>query len=156
MYDCAYRPHTGGAGGLHCGLLVRRSIAEPSDPIFYLTHAPEAATLDQLVRIAGTRWSIESLFEQGKGEVGLDQYEVCSWTGWHRHITTAMLALADLAAVQKDAVGGCGPEKPGRGLAAISRPSRRAGDARGSAPGGANNAPEHRGGRASGSKHCRG
>ena len=76
---------------------------------FYLTHAPEATTLDELVRVAGTRWSIESLFEQAKGEVGLDEYEVRSWVGWHRHITLAMFALAYLSAVRKGAIGGSGP-----------------------------------------------
>jgi SRSO17 transposase len=61
------------------------------------------------VRIAGTRWSIESLFEQAKGEVGLDHYEVRSGVGWHRHITLAMLALAYLAVLRKAAAGGYGP-----------------------------------------------
>ena len=118
LYDWAFLPHAGGAKGFRCGLLVRRSLADPSDVTFYLTHAPEVTTLDELVKIAGSRWSIESLFEESKGEVGLDQYEVRSWVGWHRHITFAMLALAYLAAVRKGAIGGCGPEKPGRGLAA--------------------------------------
>jgi hypothetical protein len=81
---------------------------------FYLTHAPEGTTLAELVRIAGTRWSIESLFEQAKGEVGLDHYEVRSWVGWHRHITLAMLALAYLAALRKAAAGGCGLRGPRR------------------------------------------
>ena len=121
LYDWAFLPHAGGAKGFRCGLLVRRSLADPSDLTYYLTHAPEATTLDALVKIAGTRWSIESLFEDSKGEVGLDQYEVRSWVGWHRHITFAMLALAYLAAVRKGAIGGCGPEKPRRRLAAPDR-----------------------------------
>ena len=32
-----------------------------------------------------------------KGQVGLDHYQVRGWTGWHRFITLAMLALAYLA-----------------------------------------------------------
>jgi phosphopantothenoylcysteine synthetase/decarboxylase len=51
------------------------------------------------VRIAGTRWSIEEAFQTAKGQVGLDHYQVRTWTGWHRHITLAMLALAFLAAI---------------------------------------------------------
>jgi hypothetical protein len=46
--------------------------------------------------VAGTRWTIECCFEAAKGEVGLDQYEVRSWHGWHRHITLAMTAHAYL------------------------------------------------------------
>ena len=60
------------------------------------------------MRVAGTRWTIEACFEAAKGEVGLDQYEVRSWTGWHRHVTLAMLAHAYLAVLRKVAVGGKG------------------------------------------------
>jgi SRSO17 transposase len=118
LYDWAWLEHRGAAAGFRCALLVRRSIAKPEEMTFYLTHAPEATTLDALVRVAGTRWSIESLFEQAKGEVGLDQYEVRSWVGWHRHITLAMFALAYLSAVRKGAIGGSGPGRPGRRAAA--------------------------------------
>jgi hypothetical protein len=71
--------------------------------------------------VAGTRWTIESCFEAAKGEVGLDEYEVRSWTGWHRHVTLAMLAHAYLAAVRKVAVGGRATARPGRGPAAADR-----------------------------------
>jgi SRSO17 transposase len=73
-YDWTYIPHSGGAPGFQCGLLVRRSIADPTELTFYLTHAPKDTALAKLVQVAGLRWPIESLFEQGKGEVGLDQY----------------------------------------------------------------------------------
>ncbi|WP_327041066.1 hypothetical protein OG400_27385 [Micromonospora ureilytica] len=39
---------------------------------------------------------MEELFQTGKGQVGLDHYQVRSWTVWHRSITLAMLALAVL------------------------------------------------------------
>ena len=118
LYDWARVPHRGGAAGFRCALLVRRSIAKPEEVTFYLTHAPDGTPLDELVRVAGTRWSIESLFEHAKGEVGLDQYEVRSWVGWHRHITLAMFALAYLSVVRKGAIGGSGPGRPGRRPAA--------------------------------------
>jgi SRSO17 transposase len=47
--------------------------------------------------VAGTRWAVEEGFEQAKGEVGLDHYEVRKWPGWYRHITLALLAHAFLA-----------------------------------------------------------
>jgi SRSO17 transposase len=127
LYDWACVPYPGGAPGFRCALLVRRSIAKPTELAFYLTHAPEGTTLDELVRIAGKRWAIESLFEQAKGEVGLGHYEVRSWVGWHRHVTLVMLALAYLAAVRRAAAGGCGPGEAGQRLAAAD-------DARGQAP----------------------
>ena len=57
-----------------------------------------------LVRVAGTRWVVESCFEAGKGEVGLDHYEVRSWTGWYRHITLSMWALALLTGLRAGAL----------------------------------------------------
>jgi SRSO17 transposase len=63
---------------------------------YYMVGAPAETTLAEIARAAGTRWSIETGFEAAKGEVGLDQYEVRSWHGWHRHVTLAMLAHAFL------------------------------------------------------------
>ncbi len=80
-----------------------------------------AQKLAQLARVAGTRWTIESCFEAAKGEVGLDQYEVRSWTGWHRHITLAMLAHAYLATLRKAALGGRRPAQPRRRATAHNR-----------------------------------
>ena len=78
--------------------------------------------LADLVQVAGTRWAIEACFEAAKGEVGLDQYEVRSWTGWHRHVTLAMLAHAYLAVLRKVAVGGRAHARPGGGPAPAHRP----------------------------------
>ena len=51
-----------------------------------------------MARIAGRRrWAMEESFAQSKSEVGLDQYEVRSWVGWHWHMTLAMTAQALLA-----------------------------------------------------------
>src|SRR3954449_4324886 len=65
-YDWTYIPHSGAAPGFQCGLLVRRSIADPTELTFDLTHAPKDTALAKLVQVAGLRWPIESLFEQGK------------------------------------------------------------------------------------------
>jgi hypothetical protein len=122
LYGWAFLPYRGGAPpGWGKGLLVRRKLDEPDELTFYLTLAPEGTDLATLVRVAGTRWTIESCFEAAKGEVGLDEYEVRSWTGWHRHVTLAMLAHAYLAVVREAAVGGRGGARPGRGAAAADR-----------------------------------
>jgi len=80
--------------------LFRRSVAKPEDLAYYLCLAPEEATMRDLVKAAGQRWSIECCFEAAKQETGLDEYEVRSWHGWHRHITLSMLALAFLSVVR--------------------------------------------------------
>lgn len=124
LYDWAwlsYRSDT--AQGWKKGLLIRRRIAKPGEFAFYLTLSPEESTLADLVRVAGTRWIIEGCFEAAKGETGLDQYEVRSWTGWHRHVTLAMLAHAYLAVLRRAAVGGRGDPRSRRRAA----PAHRAG-----------------------------
>jgi SRSO17 transposase len=83
-------------------LLVRRSISDRTDVTAYVTFAPTATTLPHLVRVAGMRWTVEESIQTGKGEVGLDHYEVRSWTGWYRHITLAMWAQAFLAVVRAE------------------------------------------------------
>jgi len=75
-------------------LLVRRSLSTPTELTAYGVFAPHATPLQEVVRVAGSRWTVESGFEEAKGEVGLDQYEVRSWTAWYRHMTLAMWALA--------------------------------------------------------------
>ena len=82
------------------GLLVRRSISDHDDLAYYFTKAPKGTHVKTLVRIAGCRWAIEECFEQAKQETGLDEYEVRSWVGWHRHITLSMLAHATLAVIR--------------------------------------------------------
>ena len=117
MYDWAYRQYPSLQPGWN--LLVRRSIAEPDKLTYYLTFAPEDTPVSTLVHVAGTRWTIESCFEAAKSEVGLDQYEVRTWTAWHRHVTLAMLALAFLTVVRAAAIGGTGNRRsPGRPPAA--------------------------------------
>jgi SRSO17 transposase len=105
LYDWAYRAFAGAAPGWRQGLLVRRSLSKADELAFYLTYAPETSGLVDLVRVAGRRWTIEVCFEAAKGEVGLDQYEVRRWSGWHRHITLALLAHAYLVVIRSQADG---------------------------------------------------
>ena len=92
-------------------LLARRSIANPGELAYYVCFGPAETALEELVRVAGTRWAIEECFEEAKGQVGLDQYEVRKWDGWYRHITLAMLAHAYLAVVRHGANALCSGKK---------------------------------------------
>lgn len=85
--------------GFQRWVLARRSLKDPTDLAYYIVFAPSGTTLSEVVRAAGSRWTIEVAFEMAKGEVGLDQYEVRSWVGWYRHMTLAMLAHAFLTVV---------------------------------------------------------
>jgi SRSO17 transposase len=101
-------------------LLVRRSISDPSDLTAYVTFAPAERSLPALVRVAGLRWTVEESIQTGKGEVGLDHYEVRSWTGWYRHMTLAMWAQAFLSVVRAESGA---PEAPKKGLLKPAGPS---------------------------------
>jgi SRSO17 transposase len=80
-------------------LVMRRSLTEGSKPAevaYFLVCAPAQTPLSQIVVAIGSRWTVEQCFEEAKGEVGLDEYEVRSFQGWYRHITFSMLAHAFL------------------------------------------------------------
>ena len=101
LYEWAFVPFSHPTErGLGRGLLVRRSLSDPTDRAYYLTHAPAVATEDDLVRVAGSRWAVEECFELAKGECGLAHGEGRTWHAWHRHITLSMFALAVLAALR--------------------------------------------------------
>lgn len=84
-------------------LVARRGLSVPDDPrstAYFLVFAPATTSLATLAAVIGERWGIECAFEESKGAVGLDQYEVRSWQGWHRHISLAMWAHAFLSATR--------------------------------------------------------
>jgi SRSO17 transposase len=73
-------------------LIIRRNLDDPSVIKFYFSNAPVETPLSEFVRISGMRWPIEIIFEEDKGEIGLDQYETRSWLGWHHHMLLVALA----------------------------------------------------------------
>ena len=86
--------------GFERWVLARRSLDDPTDIAYFTVFAAQTTPLESVVQVAGARWAIEVGFKTAKGEVGLDQYEVRSWTGWYRHITLALLAHSFLVAIQ--------------------------------------------------------
>ena len=84
-------------------LLVRRSKTDGAMRA-YICFAPENTPVEKLIQIAGTRWTVERCFAESKSEVGLDQYEVRSYSGWYKHITFACLALALLTCISSNSL----------------------------------------------------
>jgi hypothetical protein len=60
---------------------------------YAFSNAPETMLLAELCEAATMRWPIEQCFQDGKSEVGMDQYEHRSWPAWHRHMLYVFLAL---------------------------------------------------------------
>jgi SRSO17 transposase len=74
-------------------LVVMRTVEAKPEVHYALSNAGPEVPLEELVRVRFTRHRIEEVFGAGKGEVGLGQYEVRSWVGWHHHMTLSLLAL---------------------------------------------------------------
>lgn len=98
--------------GLCHWVLFRRSVDEKPEHAYYFCLAPVDSTAQDLAQAAGGRWTIECCFEAAKQETGLDEYEVRSWHGWHRHVTLSLLALAFLTVVRAKA--SLGPDESGK------------------------------------------
>jgi SRSO17 transposase len=79
-------------------LLIRRSLADPHEKTYYFVFGPIGTTLQEMVKAIGARWHIEEDFENTK-DMGLDQYEIRTWTAWYRHITLVLLAYAFLVGI---------------------------------------------------------
>jgi SRSO17 transposase len=97
LYDwaCIQLPDESSPGMSHW-LLARRSLRDPTACAYYRVFGPADTPVAAMVRVAGMRWAIEASFENAKGAVGLDHYEVRKWTAWYRHVTLALLAHAYL------------------------------------------------------------
>jgi SRSO17 transposase len=83
-------------------LLARRSVSNPEEIAYYLAFAPADITLQKLAEVASTRYTVEQCFEEGKGETGLDHYEVRHYFSWYRHITLSMMAHAWLSSIHSE------------------------------------------------------
>jgi SRSO17 transposase len=66
---------------------------------YYLTPTagPKGAfkepSLAELARVIKAGACIEASFQRGKGEVGMDEYQVRTWQGWHHHMALSLMAM---------------------------------------------------------------
>lgn len=81
-----------GLPGPEVWLVLRRSLGERPELKTYLSNAPARTPHTTLVRKSGMRWPVEAAILECKSEVGMDQYEVRGWKGWHHHMTLTLLA----------------------------------------------------------------
>lgn len=80
-------------------LLVCRNVLDPDEIKFFVSNAPVETTVEQLLRVAFSRWRIERCFEDGKGEIGLDHYEGRKYVGLKRHWILSAVSYLFLAKV---------------------------------------------------------
>jgi SRSO17 transposase len=71
---------------------------EPAPTKFYLVTLPRAVSMKSLVRRIKERYRTERMYEEVKGELGLDHYEGRRYPGWHHHVSVVLCCYAFLVA----------------------------------------------------------
>jgi SRSO17 transposase len=73
-------------------LIVRRNHEDKSDLKFSVCNAPDETALENLAYMQGQRFWIERTFEDCKGSLGMAEYQLRKWRGWHHHMTLVLMA----------------------------------------------------------------
>lgn len=79
-------------------LLIEWREDEPEPANYFLVSVPGRITKKQLIRLVMQRWRTERVYEDLKGELGLDHYEGRRFPGWHHHISVALCCYAFIIA----------------------------------------------------------
>jgi SRSO17 transposase len=74
-------------------LIVRREIDDPAEIKYSLSNAPADTPIPRLAFMPGQRYWIERALQRGKQDVGLGDYQVRGWRGWHHHMALVMMAM---------------------------------------------------------------
>jgi SRSO17 transposase len=82
-------------------VLIRRSLEEEPEIKYYVSNGEAETPLKVLALVACSRHRVEDFFEDGKGHLGMAQYETRSWIGWHHHMTLVGLAHLFMTLAQR-------------------------------------------------------
>ena len=94
-------PDKKGLPGMRMHLLVARNVLKPEEIKFFVSNAAEEVEVQTLLLVAFSRWRVERCFEDGKQEVGLDQWEGRRWLGLKRHLILTSVSYLFLTRVRK-------------------------------------------------------
>ncbi len=81
-------------------LVIEWPDGEVAPTKYYFASLPRQITRKQLVRTIKQRWRTERVYEDFKGELGLDHFEGRRFGGWHHHVSVALCVYAFVAAEQ--------------------------------------------------------
>jgi SRSO17 transposase len=73
-------------------LILRKNEGE-KEIKYQLSNAPADTSIERLGQMSCSRYWIERAFQDAKGNAGMADYQVRSWTGWHHHMVMTMLAM---------------------------------------------------------------
>jgi SRSO17 transposase len=80
-----------GLPGPESWLIIRRD--DNGEVKYQLSNASPGTKMKRLAEMSCSRYWIERALEDAKGEVGMADYEVRGWLGWHHHMTMVLLAM---------------------------------------------------------------
>ena len=107
-------------------LIVARNVLDPDEIKYFLSNAPEGMPLEVLLHVAFQRYHVERCFEEEKGELGMDHFEVRNYTSLKRHLLLTAVSHLFLAKVrqkwrgEKSATDGLPAPPGGRGTGAVA------------------------------------
>lgn len=81
-------------------LLIREEI-DGSNLKFTFSNDKEETPLGVLAKRQNTRYFVERAIQDAKGLVGMGDYQVIGWRGWHHHMTMALLAILFLSKLRQ-------------------------------------------------------
>jgi SRSO17 transposase len=81
-------------------LLIEWPPNETAPTKFSFATLSRRTALAELVRVTNERWRTERVYEDLKGEVGLDHFEGRRYRGWHHHVSVALCCYAFVVAEQ--------------------------------------------------------
>ena len=67
------------------------------DPKYFISNASAGVPLEILLHVAFSRWHIERCFQDDKGEIGLDHFEVRNYKSLKRHLILSAVSFLFLA-----------------------------------------------------------
>lgn len=70
--------------------------AEPTK--YFFTTLPTSSSKRRVIHIIKERWRTEQVYENLKGQLGLDHFEGRSFPGWHHHVSVALCCYAFVVA----------------------------------------------------------
>jgi SRSO17 transposase len=91
------------------GLIVARNVLDPEEVKYFVSNAPEGTPLEARLHVAFQRFHVERCFEEEKGELGMDHFEVRNYLSVKRHLLLTAVSHLFLAKARHKWRG----EKPG-------------------------------------------
>jgi len=88
----------GGADDEEVWLLMEQPKGEVAPTKFWLATLPKGMSIKRLVCLVKERYRTERVYEDLKGELGLDHFEGRTFRGWHHHVTTVLCCFAFIVA----------------------------------------------------------